>query len=435
MNYINDFLNFINNSPVSYFAIKNVKDVLVNNGYIELKEDSDFSLAKGKKYFVIREDGAVIAFNVGKSINKNTSFNIIASHADSPCFKLKEVFDAYDNEYNKILVEPYGGLILSTWLDRPLSVAGKINVKNNEEIISKFINIDKDLLMIPNMCPHFSREIQISLKDDYKTFMLPFLSNETNGETLMNIICKEANVNKDDVVNHDLYVYNRNKAMLLGNNGEYLCAPRLDDLACVYTSLIAFLNQENKKTINMLYVANHEEIGSDTNVGAGGDFLVSVLNKIQAGLNFDEEEFKKIIANSYFVSADNAHAVHPNVVNAAHPIKRAHLNKGLVIKKSERYATSKLSSAISVKAFEDHNIPYQHYENPIGVRGGSTLGVIVLRQIPILGIDVGIPQLAMHSSYETIGSHDIENVINAFKVLYSLKLKIKVRSFKAKYVK
>ncbi len=435
MNYKNNFLNFIDNSPVSYFAIQNVKTILLENGYIELNSEEGFKLKQGNKYFVIREDGALIAFNIGKKVNKKTNFNIIASHADSPCFKLKEEFDGYDNEYNKLLVEPYGGLILSTWLDRPLSVAGKLKINKDGKEVTKLVNFDEDLFMIPNMCPHFSREIPINLKEDYKTFMLPFVSTGEEGTKFIDMLLNKVNINKEDITYHDLYIYNRNKTIFFGKDKEFICGPRLDDLACVYTSLMAFIETKNDKTINVLYIANHEEIGSNTNVGAAGDFLPNVLISISDGLNFSDEEFENILYNSYFVSADNAHAVHPNVERAAHPIKRAHLNKGLVIKRSERYATSALSSKICEQVLTENNVPYQHFENPIGVRGGSTLGVIVLRQIPILGIDVGIPQLAMHSSYETIGASDIDNAISAFKVLYSLKLKIKVRSYKVSYVK
>ena len=436
MDYKKEFMSFINNSPVSFYAVKNVKDKLLENGFIEVFEGEDYNLQKGGKYFVVRDDGAIISFKVGEKIDENSNFLIIASHSDSPCFRLKEEFDVKDNGYSKVLTKPYGGMLLSTWVDRPLSVAGKLVVNEEGKRVNKLVNIDKDLFIIPNLCIHFLRDLDVDIKRDIDTFMVPFYGSDEE-PTLMDIISHKLQINKEDIIEHELYAYNRDKVSCFGNNDQFIYGPRLDDLACVYTSLVAFLETDNPYSISMIYVANNEEIGSDTYVGAGGDFFVKTLESIKVSLNINDDMFKKMLENTFFVSSDNAHAVHPNVIAASHPEKRVLLNGGLAIKRSETnsYTTNDFSSALCEKIFNDNNIKYQHFANPIGVRGGSTLGVILLRQQTLVAVDVGIPQLAMHSSFESMGTEDIVNAIEAFKAIYLSKIQINNDKFEVEYLK
>ena len=423
MESVRNLLNFIDNSPVSFFAIDNVKKELLLNGFKEANEASIFSLEKGDKCFVERNGSSIIAFVVGKEIDDNFSFNIIASHSDSPCFKLKPVFEFKGSTYNKVMVEPYGGLICSSWFDRPLSIAGRVFVKENNKISMKLLNIDKDILMIPNVCIHFNRNINSGYTYDYAKDMIPFL-NQNEEKNLTNIICEKLNIAKEDIINFDLYLYNRQKGIVWGVDDEFVSSPRLDDLECVYTSIKALIDSRNDKTINVVYVADNEEVGSSSMQGAAGDFLLKTLNKIKRALDISDDTFDIALTKSLLVSADNAHSVHPNHPELTDPINQVFMNKGLVIKfnASQSYTSDGLSSSILQTMLDSENIPYQFFANASNIRGGSTLGNIAIRQLSIKAVDVGLAQLAMHSSYETAGARDIEIAIRAFTKVFNSKL-------------
>ena len=423
MKCVQDLLNFIDNSPVSFFAVDNVKKELLKNGYQQISEISFSDVKKGGKYFVERNGSSIIAFNVGKELDDSFGFNIIASHSDSPCFKLKPLFEYNTSSYNKIMVEPYGGLICSSWFDRPLSVAGRIFIKEDSKIIMKLINIDKDILMIPNVCIHFNRNINSGYNYDYAKDMIPFL-NQDEEKNLTRLICDELSINKEDIINFDLYLYNRQKGIVWGIDNEYVSSPRLDDLECVYTSLKALVASNNDKAINVLYVADNEEVGSSSMQGAAGDFLSKTLNKIKRALNINEDVFDASLVRSLLVSADNAHSVHPNHPELTDPLNKVFMNGGLVIKfnASQSYTSDGLSSSILQTMLDEDNIPYQFFANASNIRGGSTLGNIAIRQLSIKAVDVGLAQLAMHSSYETAGAKDIEIAIRAFTKVFNSKL-------------
>ena len=423
MESVRELLNFIDNSPVSFFAIDNVKKELLANGFKEVSEANVLSLNKGDKCFVERNGSALIAFTIGKEVDDNFSFNIVASHSDSPCFKLKPVFEFKGATYNKVMVEPYGGLICSSWFDRPLSVAGRVFVKEGNKISMKLLNIDKDILMIPNVCIHFNRNINSGYTYDYARDMIPFL-NQNEEKNLTRVICEELNVTKEDIINFDLYLYNRQKGLVWGLDNEFVSAPRLDDLECVYTSVKALIASTNDKTINVVYVADNEEVGSSSMQGAAGDFLLKTLNKIKRALNINEDVFDVALTKSLLVSADNAHSVHPNHPELTDPINQVFMNKGLVIKfnASQSYTSDGLSSSILQTMLESENIPYQFFANASNIRGGSTLGNIAIRQLSIKAVDVGLAQLAMHSSYETAGAKDIDIAIRAFTKVFNSKL-------------
>lgn len=415
MNYIKDFQKYIDSSVVNFLAISNAEKRLLEAGYVRLYEEDIKDINLGEKIYFKRNDLSLIAFNIGKEVNNNNyPFHIIASHVDSPCFKIKPHLES-SGLYHKIDVEPYGGMIASSWLDRLLSIAGRVTYKKDGKIISSLINIDEDLLMMPNLCIHFNREINSGYNYNFATDTQPFVSEEET--SIFNRIAKELKINKEDILNHDLYVYNRDKSKVWGINQEYISSPRIDDLECVYTSLVAFLNSDNKKAINVLYLANNEEVGSESSTGADSDFLYNLMKLLSNKLGF---ELESALVNSFLVSADNAHALHPNHPEFYDKEDAPRMNKGIVIKynASNRYTSDGLSSSLFIEMLNKKKLPYQYFTNRSDIRGGSTLGNILLSHVSILSIDVGLAQLAMHSSFETAGSKDIELAIKSFEVFY-----------------
>lgn len=295
----NDVVNFINESPTAFNAVDNLKKELVNNNFIELLEEEKFNLKKGNKYFITRNDSCIIAFKIGKDVNNDYSFKMVASHADSPCFKIKPNYNNKQDIYNRINIEPYGGMIVSTWLDRPLSIAGRIIIKQDNQIVSKIINIKKPILMIPNMCIHFNREINKGYEYNFARDMVPFIGQDDLGNDILSLVSEELNVNKEDVLNFDLFTYNFEKGYLWGKNDEYISSPRLDDLECAYVTMRAFIESGDNEKINICAVFDNEEVGSTTIQGANSDFLNIVLRRINNALNFDEETYYCALSKSF----------------------------------------------------------------------------------------------------------------------------------------
>ncbi len=433
MDYVKGMFEFITKSPNSFFAIANASKELEEAGYVWQDEVDDFKIKLGDKLYFTRNDSALIALNIGKNCSKDdVVFHIIVSHADSPGFKVKPVSDSTKDIYNKVNIENYGGLIKPSWLDRPLSVAGRVMVKENDKVVTKLVNIDKDIIRIPNLCIHFSKDINDGHVYDNVKDMQAFIAQELEGDVLKEQLAKEVNAKLEDIVSFDLFVYNREKPILWGLNDEYISSPRLDDLACLYPSLEAFKESENDKVVNVLYIADNEEVGSSSRQGAASEFLKSILKRVTKELGWNR--FRRIIANSYLISADNAHAVHPNQPKITDPHNKAYMNKGLVIKfnASQSYTTDSFSSAIFQEICKKAGEPYQFYSNSSKLRGGSTLGNILIRSLPFISVDVGLAQLAMHSSNETMGAKDIESAIKVFKTFYTSSIKIRAKEFTVK---
>ena len=423
-------IDFINKSPVNYFAIKNVRIELLKAGYQECFENKPQRLNKGDKVFFVRNETSIIALNIGENLDMSSAnFHIIASHSDSPCFKIKPEADSKSDIYNKINVEPYGGLIMSTWLDRPLSIAGRVIIETEDGLESRLVNLEDNLAMIPNLCIHFNREINKGYQYDPASDLQAFIGQEKEGKPLRDLLAKHLKVEKEDIINFDLYLYNKDQGYLWGSNKEYVSSSRLDDLECVYTSLQAFKESRNPKSINVLYVADNEEVGSGSRQGADGDFLDAILNNVCDDLGL---KFNTCIANSFLISADNAHAVHPNKSNMSDPNNRPYMNKGIAIKynASQSYTSDAVSGAIFQRLCENAEVPYQFFTNRSDLRGGSTLGNILLSHVSLLSVDVGLPQLAMHSSFETAGTHDIKYAIEVFKQFYSSNIEVKGNHYK-----
>ena len=423
-------VDFINKSPVNFFAVNNVKQQLLNLGYQECFENKPTNFKAGDKALFVRNGTSIIAFDIGEDVDMgNANFHIIASHSDSPCFKIKPESDSKTDGYNKINIEPYGGLIMSTWLDRPLSIAGRVIIEKDGELESRLVNMEDINVMIPNLCIHFNREINNGYKYDPAQDLQAFISQGEEGNPLKDLIAKNLKVEKEDLINFDLYLYNKEFGYLWGNKKEFVSSSRLDDLECVYASLAAFKESHNPKAINVLYVADNEEVGSSSRQGADSDFLDAVLNRICDDLEF---KFNTCLANSFLISADNAHAVHPNKPGMSDPNNRPYMNKGIAIKynASQSYTSDAVSGAIFQRLCENADVPYQFFTNRSDLRGGSTLGNILLSHVSLLSVDVGLPQLAMHSSFETAGTRDIKYAIDVFKQFYSSNIEVNGNRYK-----
>lgn len=419
-----EMLDFIEKSPTCFHAVKNVKEGLAAAGFQELEEGRDWELTAGGGYFVSRNDSALMAFRLPEG--KPAGFHIIASHSDSPSFKIKEKPEmTVEGAYVKLNAEKYGWMILSTWLDRCLSVAGRVVVKNRTtgEPESRLVNIDKDLLVIPNVAIHMNRDMNNGVAYNPQTDMLPLYAACGEGkkkESFLKRVAKAAGVKAEDILAHDLFLYPREKGRIIGENGEFVLSPRLDDLQCVYASAKAFEESLPEKYINICAVFDNEEVGSGTRQGADSTFLEDTVWRIGESLGLGKSGILKLIAESFLISADNAHGVHPNHPEKADPTNRPYLNGGIVIKYqgSQKYATDAVSAARMKELCRKAGAPFQTYANRSDIPGGSTLGNISTSHISVSSVDIGLPQLAMHSAVETAGTRDTQYAVETFQAFF-----------------
>ncbi|MCR5526046.1 MAG: M18 family aminopeptidase [Lachnospiraceae bacterium] len=415
-----DLLDFIDRSPNAFFACSNMRTELLNAGFSELHEGEKWGLENGGSYFVTRNDSAIIAFRIPKTEFKG--FNIMASHCDSPTFKIKTNAEIeVDKEYVKLNVEKYGGMICAPWLDRPLSVAGRVLVRTGNGVETRLVNIDRDLVIIPNLCIHMNREVNDGYKFNAQVDMLPLFGDSDSKDKFLNIVAEEAGVSADDIIDTDLFLYNRMKGTVVGVNGEYISSGRLDDLQCAFASLRGIINSQPKDSVAVHCVYDNEEVGSGTKQGAASTFLKDTLHRINSALGRSEEDYHIALTSSFMVSADNAHAVHPNHSDKSDPTNRSYMNKGIVIKYSanQKYTTDAVSGAIFREICDAADVPYQTFTNRSDMLGGSTLGNISNSQVALNTVDIGLPQLAMHSPYETAGAKDTAYLINAAGKLFA----------------
>lgn len=397
-------LNFIKESPSKFHAVANIARRLENEGFTELKECEVWNIESGGKYYVTRNQSSVVALKIGDG--DALGFNIIASHSDSPSFRIKPNAEMETlGEYIRLNTEKYGGMLMSTWLDRPLSVAGRVVTLNGFDMRSQLVNIDKDLLMIPNVAIHMQRNANDGMSYNPQTDTIPLMGSLSSKGELLRLAAESAGVKESDIVSSDLFLYNRMSGILWGNGGEFVSSPQLDDLQCAYASMQGFLAGGNEKTVSVLCVLDNEEVGSGTKQGADSDFLKTVLQRTADALG---KPLCRMLPSSFVISADNAHAVHPNHPEYADPTNRPHINKGIVIKfnGNQRYATDAVSEAIFKSICRAADVPVQTYCNRSDIPGGSTLGNISTSQVSINTVDIGLAQLAMHSSYETAGAID-----------------------------
>ncbi len=407
-------LAFIEKSPSCFHAIKNMKDILLAEGFAQLREEDKWEIVNGGKYFVTRNDSSIVAFTIPDT--GALGYRIMASHSDSPTFKIKENPEMeVDKKYVKLNVERYGGMLCAPWFDRPLSVAGRVIVKEGDAFVTKFVDVDRDLLMIPNLAIHMNREVNDGYKYNAQVDMLPLYGDISSKDTFMKSIAEAAGVKEEDILGHDIFLYNRVKGSIWGANEEFVSSSRLDDLQCAYSSLQGFLKGEKKEYAAVHCVLDNEEVGSGTKQGAASTFLYDTLVRINECLGLSYEEYLRALAKSFMLSADNAHAVHPNHKEVADPVNRPYMNEGIVIKHSanQKYCTDGVSAAVFKDLCREAGVPFQTFTNRSDMLGGSTLGNISNTKVALNAVDIGLPQLAMHSPYETAGVKDTYYLIQA----------------------
>lgn len=409
-------VEFLDKSKTAFHACANAAGFLKENGFEELKENLKWNVKKGGKYFVTRNGSSLIAFKIGGE----DSFNIVASHSDSPCFKIKANPEIKSDNYEKLNVERYGGGIFYSWLDSPLTIAGRVIISRDNELIAKLFTSDHNFV-IPSVAIHFNRAVNDGIKLNPQTDMSPvadILSGNAAGKNLAEELKKVADGGK--IVDYDLYLVSATKPFFAGFCDELLCSPRIDNLTSAISSLEALI-AASPKEIAVCYIADNEEVGSGTKQGAASKFMRDVLKRIAKCLGKDNE-FDEMLANSFIVSDDNAHAVHPNHPEFSDPTNKTLLGKGIVVKHHANfnYTTDALSSSILKGVWETNGVKYQDFYMRSDLPCGGTLGAISSSQVSVTSIDVGLPQLAMHSACETAAISDVGEGIKAVTAFYSV---------------
>lgn len=422
-NYTQGLFDFIDQSPTAFQAVGMLEKALKEEGFIYLPETSRWACQKGGKYYTKKNNSSLIAFEVGQQLD-HYSFNMVASHLDSPTFKVKpNSLIKTDNTYVKLNVEGYGGMLCATWFDRPLSLAGRVMVKAGNTYKQVLVNIDKDLLMIPNVAIHMNRAANDGYKYNQQVDMLPLMALDMESkDPLQDLLAQELKVEKETILSYDLFLYARDKGRVWGLNNDFIACSRIDDLECTYCELQAFLEADIKpNAINVACFFDNEEVGSRTRQGAASTFLYDCLQRLNQSLGFNDSRYYEAIGSSMMLSADNAHAVHPNHPELSDPTNRVYMNKGIVIKfnAAQSYTSDSLSAAIFMDLCNRAGVPYQTFTNRSDLRGGGTLGNISAANVSLSTVDIGLAQLAMHSAYEVAGQKDIEYMIKAMRELYN----------------
>ena len=416
MKHVDGLFEFIKRSPSAYHAVNTVKEMLDKEGYTELYESDRWKLAVGGKYYVIRNGTSIIAF---RTVRDARGFMICASHSDCPTFRVKTTPEAV-GAYARLEVEKYGGMIYYTWLDRPLSVAGRAIVRTFDGVESRLVNLDTDLVTIPSLAIHLNRGVNDGAKFNPAKDLLPLYASKADKGDLMRSVAVSLGVSSEDILSHDLFLYNRDEGRRVGKDGEFILCPRLDDLGCVYASVAAFVAAREAQSLPVLAVFDNEEVGSETKQGAASTFLRDTLMRICGG----EASLAVALENSFMLSADNAHAKHPAYPEMSDPDNAPMLNGGVVIKynASQRYTTDGLSDALFRTVCQRAGVATQTYCNRADLPGGSTLGSISNTRVSVPTVDIGLPQLAMHSANETAGAYDVDGMVAAIAEFYSTTL-------------
>jgi len=420
---VNDGLfSFIAASPTAFHAVDTISARLRAEGFVQLQEGARWELAPGRDVFVTRNGSSVIALRIGEQV-KDCSFRIVAAHSDSPTFKLKEMaeLEVQDHHYTQLDTEGYGGMICASWFDRPLSIAGRVlltdggpKTVSETRLETRLVRFDRDLVLIPNVAIHFNRQVNDGYAYNRQVDLLPLFGGKGCGAgTLMRLLAEELGVAEEAILGSDLYLYDRAPGSVWGAGREFISVGRLDDLQCVYAGLEAFLAGRDPYGITVLAVFDNEEVGSGTKQGAGSTFLPDVLRRVSRALGFNEEDFSRGQASSFLLSADNAHAVHPNHPEKTDALNHVFMNEGVVLKShaGQKYTSDALSAALVKTLAQRAGVPLQYFANRSDMAGGSTLGNIAMAQLSMNAADIGLPQLAMHSVRETAGAADTAYMI------------------------
>ena len=424
-------LKFLDDSPCNFFAVNTIKRHLISNGFIELDACNEWKLKKGGKYFVVKNDSAIFGFIIGNRPIDEGGFNIISAHSDSPCFRIKPASEIASAGVIKLNTEVYGGPILYTWFDRPLSIAGRIMLRNKENPlrpITRLLNFEEPILIIPHLAIHFNRSVNEGNQLSKQKDMLPVAAiiNEIaeKEDFLINRISSKLEVDKSEIIDFDLMLYNHQKAELVGFNKDFVCSGRIDDLGMAHAAMCALLNSDNPNVTKIMAIFDNEETGSGTKQGAASPVLANILRRITLNNGIDEEGFYRAIAQSFMISADNAHATHPNYVEKQDITNHPQIGKGPVVKINAncKYMTDGHSSAVFIELCRKAGVPYQYFVNHSDIAGGSTLGNILTSQIDIDGVDMGNALWAMHSAMETASIADQDYTIKAFTEFFNSEL-------------
>ena len=417
MNTVTAFKSFLDKAHSQYHAIDLLKTQLEENGYICLPEGKAWELTKGGKYYLTRGGSAIVAFRIPEE--KPQGFMMSASHCDRPTFKLKENGEL-TGAYTRLSTEKYGGMLIAPWLDRPLSIAGRVLVEGEGKVESRLVDIDKDLLLIPNVAIHMNRKANDGYTWNVAVDTLPLLGGK-NAAGKVNELLEQAAGGK--ILGYDLYLYVRQNAAVWGAEEEFLSGQALDDLQCAWCCTQGFLQAKGSKAVSVLCVFDSEEVGSSSVQGAASNLLEMSLERICASCGYDLPE---MLSNSFMVSADNAHALHPNHPELSDAKNAPVMNEGVVLKFNSnlRYTTDGVSAAVFRSVCQKTDVPVQTYYNRADLPGGSTLGNISLAHVSVLSADIGLAQLAMHSCYETSGTKDIAYLVRAMESFYGASLEV-----------
>ena len=414
--FAREVIEFIDESPSTYHVVKNCSDILDENGFERIMPREKWEIKKGGKYFLKKSSSTIIAFTVGEDFDVKNGFKIFGAHTDSPCFRIKPSPEIVTENVVRLNTEVYGGPILSTWFDRPLSIAGRVIVKGENSFFPRTlkIKIDEPLLTIPNLAIHQNREVNNGVKIDKQNDVLPVISlinkNFEREGYLERVILEKTGIKKEDIIDFDLYLYATEKGCLLGANEEFMSSPKIDNLASVYTGLIGLLEaEENQDRINIFVAFDNEEIGSATKQGADSNYLLNTLERISLALGLSRGDFLQMLESSYILSADAAHAAHPAHLGKTDPTNRGKINEGISIKISakQKYTSDGYSIAVIKQLIEGTEIQIQPFVNESNELGGSTIGPISSTHLDIDGVDLGVPMLAMHSVRELCGIFDV----------------------------
>ncbi len=408
---IEKLFNYIESSPSQFHAVAEQVEAFKEAGFRELTEGESWEIVPGGNYFVTRNGSSLIAFRMPAGQVK--SYMIMASHTDSPTFRIKENPEMTEGAYVKLNTEKYGGMLMAPWFDRPLSIAGRVIVKNNGRLETVLVNLDQDLCMLPSLAIHMNREFNEGYKYNAQKDMLPLISMDKDFK-LMDMVADRLKINREDIVGDDLFLYNRDKGCVWGARQEFISIGRLDDLQCSFASMEGLLEAENGTNQVQLHATfDNEEVGSGTKQGADSTFLYDTLIRINEAIGGSQSALRAAIAKSFMVSADNAHALHPNYPEKSDPTNKVYMNQGIVVKfnANQKYMTDGMSKAMFTEICQRAGVPYQVFVNRSDLAGGSTLGNISNAHVSINGVDIGLAQLAMHSPFETAGAEDTQYLV------------------------
>ena len=424
-----ELIDFLYNSPTAYHAASSVKGMLDNDGFTELFEKDSWSLEKGKKYYLVKNDSAVIAFKVGNGNIEKDGFRIIGSHTDAPGFKIKPNAEMKsEDHYVRLNTEVYGGPILYTWFDRPLGIAGRVILKGKSPLKPevRLVNVNKPVLIIPSLAIHMNRSVNDGYAFNKQKDTLPlvgFVNEKLEKEGyLISLLTKELGVNKEDILDFDLFLYEYEKGCIMGINDEFISSGKLDDQWMVFAGVKALMNSTDIDSTKVMICIDNEEIGSLTAQGAQSNFIRRTLERISIALSKNTEEFFRALSNSLMISADLAHAVHPNLPEKHDPSNRPVLGNGPVLKiaASGSYSTEGVAAGVFESVCKEANVPMQKFVNRSDVRGGTTIGPMSAADLCIPVVDMGAPILGMHSVRELATVKDNFYTIEAFTKFFSL---------------